>query len=245
MLFILSKVSSFVVLPNAGILQLGKQQKQNEVDSNAGRVVMNMAKDRRSFLVDTTAAAASSVTLLVPQFNAVAAENNNLLLNTYQDEDCGFEVSVPSNWVKSVQSLRDRRKIVFFTDPSTSSSDQEKNLIFIAYTPVRDDFTSLTSFGSVEQVAEATILPKGELAGLESDNTLITAESKKNAYYFDYTTKIPDQPKRHVRTIFSLVQGATGGAGSILVTLTAQTSESQYDQLKGTFDQIIDSFAKK
>ena len=152
LLFILSKVSSFVVLPNAGTLQLGKQLKQNDDDSNAKVVVMKMAKDRRTFLVDTTTAAACSMALLVPQFSAVAAENSKLLLDTYQDEDCGFKVSVPSDWVKSVQSLRDRRKIVFFTDPSTSSSDQEKNLIFIAYTPVRDDFTSLTSFGSVEQV---------------------------------------------------------------------------------------------
>jgi len=39
-----------------------------------------------------------------------------------------------------------------------------------------------------------TILPKGELAGLESDNKMISAESKKNAYFFDYTSRSPGQP---------------------------------------------------
>ena len=162
-LFILSEVTSFVVHPNPARLQLKKQRQRNnnndDDDDNVGSaVVMKIVKDRRKFLMDTTTTATSVVACSVVlssvlPLNAMAVENNNLSLETYQDDDCGFKVSVPSNWEKSVQSLRDRRKIVFFTDPSSSSSsDQEKNLFFIAYTPVRDDFTSLSSFGSVEQV---------------------------------------------------------------------------------------------
>jgi len=51
--------------------------------------------------------------------------------------------------------------------------------------------------------------------------------------------------QRHFRTIFSLIQGATGGAGSVLVSITAQTLESRYDaEMKSKFEHIIDSFEK-
>ena len=74
---------------------------------------------------------------------------------------------------------------------------------------------------------------------------MLQSESKKNAYYFDYTSKAPNQPKRHFRTIFTLVQGATGGAGSVLVTITAQTLESRYDAaMQSTFDEIINSYKR-
>ena len=48
----------------------------------------------------------------------------------------------------------------------------------------------------------------------------------------------------HFRTIFSLTQGATGGAGAVLVTLTAQTPESRYGNMKSLFDEIVDSYRK-
>ena len=70
-------------------------------------------------------------------------------LVTYKDEACGFQIDIPAEWEMSEQSLADRRKIVFFIDPSRS---EEKTLFFIAFTPLRDDFTSISSFGSVDQV---------------------------------------------------------------------------------------------
>lgn len=39
-----------------------------------------------------------------------------------------------------------------------------------------------------------TILPKGELAGQDNESKMIKAESKKGAYFFDYTAKTPGQP---------------------------------------------------
>eukprot|EP00979_Chaetoceros_neogracilis_P006515 scaffold1335_cov282-Chaetoceros_neogracile.AAC.4 len=162
----------------------------------------------------------------------------------YIDEASGFEVKTPSGWQKSEQALADRRKIVFFVNGDDASSS-EKDLMFIAYTPVRDDFTALSSFGSVEQVGQMTILPKGELMGEDSNGSkMLSQESKKNSYYFDYVTKSADQPKRHLRTIFTLIQGGTGGAGAVLVTITLQTKDDRYDALKGTFDEIIDSYGK-
>lgn len=129
--------------------------------------------------------------------------------------------------------------------------------MYIAYTPVRDDFTSLASFGSVDAVAQATILPKGELGGNADDSKMISAVSEKNAYFFDYTTTpvVPVEAGSgsgamtkqlkpvHFRTIFTLVP-LKSGAGSTLVTVTMQTSEEKYGLLKGVFDDIIDSFEK-
>ena len=64
-------------------------------------------------------------------------------LEVYEDKNCKFSVSVPSEWVKTEQTLPDRRKIVLYFKPESN----QKTLMFIAYTPTRDDFTSLGSFG--------------------------------------------------------------------------------------------------
>ena len=52
-------------------------------------------------------------------------------------------INVPSEWVKTEQTLPDRRKIILYFKPESN----QKTLMFIAYTPTRDDFTSLGSFG--------------------------------------------------------------------------------------------------
>jgi hypothetical protein len=136
--------------------------------------------------------------------------------------------------------LRDRRELLLWQDPADA-----RTALTIAYTPVRDDFTSLASFGSVDQVAAQTILPKGALAGVEDDPfaKMLSATSAKGAYFFDYRQTVPGTPT-HFRAIFALQQGATGGAGSMLVTITAQTPESRYSELQKTLDAIVDSFGK-
>lgn len=171
--------------------------------------------------------------------------------SVFQDDTVGFQIKTPAEWKKTEQTLPDRRKIVLFVNEKTNNDNGEasgdgddKDLMFIAYTPVRDDFTSLSSFGSVDQVAQMTILPKGQIAGQDSESKMIVAEAKKNSYYFDYISKPVGQPKRHFRTIFTLIQGATGGAGAVLVTITAQTTEDRYNRLlKSMFDEIMDSYA--
>jgi len=153
----------------------------------------------------------------------------------------GFRMNVPSQWTKQTQELPDRRCIVIWTDPN-----DPKTALFIAYTPVRDDFTSLSSFGSVDVVASQTILPKGELAGnVGVKAKMLTAQSMKNAYIFDYVQEIENvQPETHFRTIFTLQQGATGGAGAVLVTITLQTPEANYEKVKPLFDDIINSYGE-
>ena len=212
-----------------------RSTKLNEKNNEDAAFVTKSNHERRDFLNLVPA-------VLIAGVSPLPALANEDEFTMYEDESVGFQIKRPSGWEQSEQKLPDRRRIVLFVNNKEDSVD--KDLMFIAYTPTRDDFTSLASFGSVDQVAQMTILPKGQLAGVESESAMLSAESKKNSYYFDYFQKSPGQPKRHFKTIFSLVNGATGGAGSVLVTITVQTSEDKYKSLQNTFDEIIDSYGK-
>eukprot|EP00593_Proboscia_inermis_P011863 CAMPEP_0171323628 /NCGR_PEP_ID=MMETSP0816-20121228/115692_1 /TAXON_ID=420281 /ORGANISM="Proboscia inermis, Strain CCAP1064/1" /LENGTH=264 /DNA_ID=CAMNT_0011822381 /DNA_START=26 /DNA_END=817 /DNA_ORIENTATION=+ len=182
--------------------------------------------NRRSFTRNAIFSTLIAANVINSSDPAIAASE----FETYVDKNCGFQISVPVGWEKTTQEISDRRRIEFWFDPS-SFKDDDKTLIFIAYTPVRDDYTSLGSFGSVQQMAAMTILPKGNLAGANEGlkSEMISADSKKNAYIFDYTVQpTPNEINRHFRTIFFLAQGATGGAGAQLVTITAQCPEIDY-----------------
>jgi len=92
-----------------------------------------ISKDRRNFLnILPVALAAAS-------FPFADAANANEQFSMYQDTNMGFEIKTPSGWEKSEQALADRRRIVLFVDNNGDGSD--KDLMFVAYTPVRDDFT--------------------------------------------------------------------------------------------------------
>ena len=109
---------------------------------------------RRTFLTKTSlvcgAGAIGSVAGIgFPVPAALAAQDDEFQI--FEDTGCGISFSVPSSWEKAEQVLDDRRRIVLFVKPgSTGPADQ--TLVFVAFTPVRDDFTSLGSFGTVDQV---------------------------------------------------------------------------------------------
>jgi PsbP len=215
--------------------------------------------DRRSWIstATTTGSVAAVFGLLSSNDVANAAEaavsssqssRTSSKLTDFNDPQHGFSIKVPADWIATNQELPDRRKINLWTDPNDPAT-----LLFIAYTPVRDDFTSLGSFGSVDQVAAQTILPKGELMGDGRDKDvldakMLSATADKQAYFFDYRHAAKNKmPLTHFRTIFTLQQGATGGAGAVLVTITAQTPELRYvgeENLQSMFDQVIDSYGK-
>lgn len=96
----------------------------------------------------------------------------------------------------------------------------------------------------VLQVAQATILPKSSLAMVDDvKSKMLDAASKKQAYFFDYVTKVPTQPETHFRTIFTLAAPQSTSSGSnVLVTITAQTPETEYESLKPLFDQLMNSY---
>ena len=217
---------------------------------------------RRTWFTNSLISGTSVATLLVtapPQMAwADSSSSSNTAssaakLATFNDATNGFSLSVPSDWSQSEQTISDRRKLLLWRDPS-----DEATLLFIAYTPVRDDFTSLGSFGSVDEVAAQTIMPKGAMMNLEDDAAakMISAVSQKQAYFFDYIQSIPagggpSTPAQstliptHFRAIFSLQKGTAGNnAGAMLVTMTAQTPEERYSSMKSTFDAIINSYGK-
>lgn len=209
------------------------------VDAQEGGTNHKIVMSRNEFLGGTIS---SAVSLLVVNAELVHASTEGTgAVRTFNDPTHGFSIQVPSNWVESSRILPDRRKIQLWTNPT-----DPRVLLFVAYTPIRDDFTSISSFGSVEQVAAQTILPKGPLAGVDDVvSEMLSTRSAKQAYYFDYTQLVPNvQPLTHFRAIFALQQGATGGAGAVLVTVTAQAPEEVYKDVQPTFDRIIDSFGK-
>ena len=71
---------------------------------------------------------------------------------------------------------------------------------------------------------------------------MLNAVASKKAYFFDYVQEVPSQPKTHFRTIFNLASGATGGAGSLLVSITVQTPEEDYQSMEPLFSKILDSY---
>jgi hypothetical protein len=99
---------------------------------------------RRTWLANTAAVVTSAAFLP----NAAFAADDKL--TTYQNDVLGFQISYPASWEKSVQQLPDRRSITLFID---QASGEDKTLMFYAKTPIRDDFTSLGSFGSVDEVS--------------------------------------------------------------------------------------------
>lgn len=230
--------------PNAGVVG-------GDEDSGGD----DLAASRRSFLARSLAAVAGSASLILSPPLSYAVESKTA---PYEDPDYGFRLQIPASWESSEQKLSDRRKAIFFTDPTSKDADTGtiETLGFIAYTPVRDDFTSLGSFGSVDEVAQTTILPKGKMAMMEDDSKMLSAVSKNSAYYFDYVTTpvVPTAPgsggtmtktlkKQHFRTIFTLLP-LKDYAGMTLVTITLQTTEERYGDLKGMFDGVVESFGK-
>ena len=271
LLFSSSHVSAFhastLVLSPVAKTQLNlspaaEDMKDMNIGTNSNNNQHDIYLSRRNVLAQSIAAAAS--TTMFP-FVSNADTSSPLKLESYVDEDYGFKLSIPSSFTSTVQKLSGRRKAVFFTDENAkdSISGNIDTLGFIAYTPMRDDFTSLSSFGSVEEVGQSTILPKSELAGNKEDSKMLSAVSKNNAYYFDYVAKpiVATDPGStasksgqltkeletvHFRTIFTLLPLKTdvNTAGLTLVTITFQTTESKYSSLKASFDEIISSFGK-
>mmetsp|Transcript_3530 Transcript_3530/g.7360 ORF Transcript_3530/g.7360 Transcript_3530/m.7360 type:complete len:262 (-) Transcript_3530:210-995(-) len=221
--------------------------------SRENNVVDDSSESRRAFCARSVATLAGALAL-----STAAAPSHAADLTPYDDADYGFKFMVPSAWETTEQKLSGRRKAIFFTDPNSKDAETGtvETLGFVAYTPVRDDFTTLGSFGSVDQVAQTTILPKGELAGLDDASQMLSAVSKNNAYYFDYvaTPVVPTEPgssgaltkklkKQHFRTIFTLLP-LKNSAGMTLVTITLQTTEDRYGDVKGVFDGVVDSYGK-
>jgi len=122
--------------------------------------------------------------------------------------------TVPPDWEKlsdTTAAVSGGRRLVVYSSPADSDWN-----CFLLLTPVRGDYTSLGSFGSLDSVQD-TIIPRGE--GIESQ--LIASASSSGRYVYEYTLSVPEQPKRHLKTIFSLM-------ADTIVTFNIQALEDTY-----------------
>ncbi len=159
----------------------------------------------------------------------------------YKDERYGVSFGLPDGFVATPQELADGRRLVTAADPK----DDDTN-VFIAFTPIRPDYSSLGSFGTIDFVGN-TLLPQcGDLSygcsfqrGDMIDGKMLAKETFKGNYVYDYTIEQKGGPKRHLRSIFAIK--ADAGA-SVLVTLTAQCLEARHADLAPTFKAVIESY---
>ena len=92
------------------------------------------------------------------------------------------------------------RRLIVFVNPK----DADENA-FVLFSPVQPDYTSLGSFGSIDNVA-ATVLPPADFP-----SEMLEMASEKGSYVFDYTITAPGEPKRHLKTAFSPCAGDDAG----------------------------------
>ncbi len=139
----------------------------NSSASSSASVDQYQYQDRRSFLstiaVGTavgTSAASINPLIALAEDGGEGGDSSKAQMTMFQDSNVGFQIQIPSDWKKSEQKLPDRRRLLLFInnndEQNESSNKGPEDLMFVAYTPVRDDFTSLSSFGTVEQVSLCT-----------------------------------------------------------------------------------------
>ncbi|KAJ8613115.1 hypothetical protein CTAYLR_004796 [Chrysophaeum taylorii] len=121
---------------------------------------------------------------------------------------------VPESWAflsDTNAAVSGGRRLVVYSDATNSDTN-----VFLLITPVRGDYTQLGSFGTLDAVQD-TIVPRGP----DIQSEVIASSSSAGRYNYEYTVQVPNQPKRHLRTIFTLMSDN-------IVTFNAQAREEDY-----------------
>jgi hypothetical protein len=191
--------------------------------------------DRRALLFSPVAIATAAA--LQPRPAAAASA----LPTSYKDERYGVSFLLPEGYVMKPQELADGRRLVTATDPNDDTTN-----VFIAFTPIRPDYSSLGSFGTIDFVG-STLLPQcgsnGACAfasGDDIEGVMLEQASVKGSFVYDYTIQQQGGPMRHLRSLFAI---KADGAASVLITLTAQCLEPKHAAVAATFKAIIESYA--
>ena len=110
-------------------------------------------------------------------------------------------------------------------------------------TPIPGDFQKLTSFGTIDAVADTILPPNRGLDGkmISSSTVPISVEgSQGSAYLFDYEIQPPGTTmnRRHLWTLFSLKPGQW------IVSVTAQSDAGSSSEklVKDAFDELVKTF---
>eukprot|EP00904_Undaria_pinnatifida_P014273 jgi/Undpi1/9977/HiC_scaffold_28.g12431.m1 len=138
----------------------------------------------------------------------------------FTDDVLGFKFQTPDGWERGEAQISGRRKIIVYTSPKNPGANA-----FVAYTPVRGDFTTLGSFGTLDEVSK-TVLPEAE--GVKS--RMVDSYAVKNCYVYDYVVSQEGRPEKHIK--------------GQLATITAQCNEEDYPTLGKSIDKVIASVAK-
>lgn len=148
------------------------------------------------------------------------------------DEQIGFAYTPPpaSEFTRVDTAISGGRRLTVYTH-NTSGSDS--NLSVVA-TGVSSDFTTLTSFGSVDNVAKTILGTSGK--GVDAQMVSVAKRPADNAYVFEYTMKVKDGPMRRLLTVFSLQPGQS------IITLTAQAREEEWPSVESELRAAIDSY---
>lgn len=133
-----------------------------------------------------------------------------------------------AGWKKNIASLSGGRIATVFV-----AEDDNSTNISLVETPVQGDFQKLSSFGSVDRLLDNIAprnVPENKVFSVKND-------LKNNAYVIDYQLKPPgNRSVQHLLTVFSLKPG------TYIVTLTCQTSESNWTTKQEELRKVIDSF---
>ena len=116
---------------------------------------------------------------------------NALEMNSYNDAQHSYKIDYPKGWKQEEGTLSGERPLRAWTDPMALSTS-----ISVVYTPVPADFNRLTSFGDIRGYLE----PKGQGVSTE----VIAEQSKGEKYTLEYVSEAPEQPRRHIITVFAL-----------------------------------------
>jgi len=192
-----------------------------------------------SLAVLSSQASVSSLAVLSGQASAVDKPGAELQL--HKDREYGDNFLVPSGWAASENELSGGRKLVAFADPGDSDSN-----IFILWTPLAADYTSLGSFGNINYVSSTFLPTCGSdrsactLAADGIEGRLLESVAVRGSYVYDYVIEQAAQPTRHLRTLVTVA--LEEGRGKQLVTLTAQCRESKHAELSQMLAKVIDSY---
>jgi hypothetical protein len=146
--------------------------------------------------------------------------------NTYMNEKYHMEIKYPTSWVQRKAELSGGRDLQVFIDPNDSDRS-----VSVAFTAIPADYSKLQSFGGIETLRQY-LLPKGN----EIESEIITESIKGNNYFLEYVISSPENPKRHIQSIFALRPQES------VVGVTIQSKEDGYAEIKNSYDDIAKSF---
>jgi hypothetical protein len=133
------------------------------------------------------------------------------------------ELRYPAKWTEQYGELSGERSLAAFIDP-----DDAQTSASLVFTPIPADYTRLTSFGGGKETLREYLLPRGE--GIEAE--VLNEKVKGEIYTLEYVVKSPDNPPRHIISVFALRPQES------VVGLTIQTAEDKYESRRHTLDLI-------